>query len=541
MEDITTSFFINSLKVHIESSINKFKGSQDLIFHNNFDNIFLNPIFINNIKLFRGIIIKNNLNFKTFWSHIGKYMKLTLVSLISKFQEDINDKNIVNDNNEINLIKIGEINLLKLNILIVGLNLIIFSDEKENENKDEIKRLLENYIEKEISNKKDFSLFIKNYLITISLLINNNKEINLSFLRYLSILFYNFETVFKESEIIKHLNIYIKQSINNPKYALNIYLNGAFDIKCYKNEKMNRSRSESIDNKEININNNTEKKNKKINDYFKKEAKKGKENTNNENITEEKNNFFKNSNCLKEKKLNSILSKNNEIINNEEDKENLKYLVSNESNKSLFNYGSNISKHSNSIFLSEGFSFFKYNNNENNNNLNIDETLNISKLFSKPLSELDNKESKENKRIAFRFPPFVKCFKTKKRKPLDKLKNFLFNSQMNIRKYIKVGNKNRENESINELRNIINLNFYGNEINDNNENLNNINENDQKENIVINTEDQENNQDEVLMAKTPIKENFKNPENKEINFKENINKIKKSWQILFSQNANFNP
>ena len=363
MEDITTFFFINSLKVHIESSINKFKSSQDLIFNNNFDNIFLNPIFINNIKLYRGIIIKNNLNFKTFWSHIGKYMKLTLVPLISNFQEDINDKNIVNDNNEINLIKIGEINLLKLNILIVSLNLIILSDEKENENKDEIKRLLENYIGKEISNKKDCSLFIKNYLITMSLLINNNKEINLSFLRYLSTLFYNFESVFNKNEIIKHLNIYINQSINNPKYALHIYLNGASDIKYYKNEKMNRSRSESFDNKEININNNTEKKNKKINDYFKKESKKGKENTNNENMTEEKNNFFKNSNCLKEKKLKPILSENNDIINNEEDKEKLKYLSSNESNKSLFNYGSNISKHSNSIFLSEGFSFFKYNNN----------------------------------------------------------------------------------------------------------------------------------------------------------------------------------
>ena len=538
MEDTTTLFFINSLKVHIETSINKFKDIQNLVFNDNFNNIFLNPIFINNIKLFRGIINKNNLNFKKFWNHIVKYMNLSLDSLISKFQEDINDKNSEKDIFCINLIELGEINLLKIKILNKSLNLIILNNEKENDNKDEIKKLLEIYIEKEIKNNKDFSLFIKNYLITIALLINNNKEINLSFLRYLSILFYNFESVFNKNEIIKHLNIYINQSINNPKYALQIYLNGAFDIKCYKNEKLNRSRSSSFDNKEININNKTDKKNKKINDYFKKEPKKGKENTNNENISKEKNKIFNNSNYLKENNLNEILNKNEQIINKEEDKEKIKNIISNESNKSLFNYGSNISKHSNSIFLSEGFSFFKHNG--NNDNFKLDDTLNLSKMFSTPLSELDNKENKKNKKIHFKFPSFIKCFKTKKRKPLDKLKNILFNSQMNIKKYIKVENKNKENESIKEIRNIINFNFYGDKINDNKNYLNNFNDDDDKESIVINIENKENNEDRILMAKTPIRDNFENQENKEINFKENINKIKKSWKILFSQNTNFN-
>ena len=271
-------------------------------------------------------------------------------------------------------------------------------------------------MEKKLKKKKDFSLFIKNYLIVITLLINNNKEINLSFLRYLSILFYNFESNFDKNEIIKHINIYINQSINNPKCALNIYLNGAFDKKFYKNEqneKINRSRGTSFDNKENNINN-TEKKYKKINDYFKKVSKKGKENTDEENILNEKNNIF-NSNCLKENNLNTILTHNNKIINKEEDKDKIKYFISNESNKSLFNLGSNISKHSNSIFLSNSISFFKYNNN-GNNNFNNDDNLNISKIFSTPLSELDNKENKENKKLRFRFPSFIKCFKTKKKK-----------------------------------------------------------------------------------------------------------------------------
>lgn len=546
MEDSIISFFINSLKVHIESSLNKFKDIPNLIFNKDFDNTFLNPIFINNINLFKGIINKNNLNYKIFWDHIGKFMNFSIEPLVQKFEEDIKEKkNLVNNNNdEENLVEIGEINLLKLKILNLSLNLIIFNEE-DNENKNEVKKLLEIYIGKEIKKKKDFSLFIKNYLIVITLLINNNKEINLSFLRYLSILFYNFESNFDKNEIIKHINIYINQSINNPKCALNIYLNGAFDKKFYKNEqneKINRSRGTSFDNRENNINN-TEKKNKKINDYFKKVSKKGKENIDEENILNEKNNIF-NSNCLKENNLNTILTHNNKIINKEEDKDKIKYFISNESNKSLFNLGSNISKHSNSIFLSNSISFFKYNNN-GNNNFNNDDNLNISKIFSTPLSELDNKENKENKKLHFRFPSFIKCFKTKKKKPLDKLKNILFNSQMNIKKYIKVENKNiKENESIKELRKIINYDFYGKEINDNQNILNNINKNcesGEKENIVINIDNKEENEDGLLMAKTPNKDDYDNYESKQMNFKENINKIKKSWKILFSQNINFNP
>ena len=116
---------------------------------------------------------------------------------------------------------------------------------------------------------------------------------------------------------------------------------------------------------------------------------------------------------------------------------------------------------------------------------------------------------------------------------------------MNIKKYIKVENKNiKENESIKELRKIINYDFYGKEINDNQNILNNINKNcesGEKENIVINIDDKEENEDGLLMAKTPNKDDYDNYESKQMNFKENINKIKKSWKILFSQNINFNP
>ena len=88
MEDCTTSFFINGLKVHIESSINKYEENKNIVFNKDFDNLFLNPIFINNINLFREIITQNNLNFQVFWNHIGKLMKSSMKNILIKFEEE---------------------------------------------------------------------------------------------------------------------------------------------------------------------------------------------------------------------------------------------------------------------------------------------------------------------------------------------------------------------------------------------------------------------------------------------------------------------
>ena len=120
MEDRTTLFFINGIKIHIKSSIDKVKDNNDILFNENFDNILINPLFINNINLFREIINKNNLNFKIFWNHIGKIMNTSIQSLIKKFQDEINIKKDISDKEEIenknkekNLIDTAEINLLK--------------------------------------------------------------------------------------------------------------------------------------------------------------------------------------------------------------------------------------------------------------------------------------------------------------------------------------------------------------------------------------------------------------------------------------------
>ena len=555
MEDRTTLFFINGIKIHIKSSIDKVKDNNDILFNENFDNILINPLFINNINLFREIINKNNLNFKIFWNHIGKIMNTSIQSLIKKFQDEINIKKDISDKEEIenknkekNLIDTAEINLLKLNILNLCLNLIINENldnlDKKEENKENFQNLLEELLQKAFKYNIDISLFVKNYIIILTLIINDNgKEINISFLKFLSFLFYNFESMFNKNEIIRQLNIYINHVINNPKSSLNNYLYGAFNKKKNKNVNNNRSRRGSFDNKDINVNNNNcEKKNKKIIDYFKKEPKYGKENENNKKIIKDKNNIIKQSNCLKNNSnLDNLLNNKKEFndneINNKNNKRKLEDLISNEDEQSLFNFGSNISKNSNSFFLSNSISFLKHNN-YNNSKLNLNDSLNMSKLFSTPISELNEKnENKENKKMPYRLTSLIKCLKSKKRKPLEKLRNILFNSQMNIKKYMTIENKNKQqnNEKIKELRKVVNLDFYGNKIED--KHYNSLTSEKTKKNL----ENKENKGDNVLMAKTPTKNVNMNTENIEMNIQDNINmnKMKKSWQLLFSQSINY--
>ena len=537
MEDITTSFFINGLKLHIESSLNKYKDNPNLIFEENFENIFLNPIFINNINLFREIIEQNNLNFKIFWNHIGKIMNKSINYLMNIFQNEIKIKkenlNKEENNEENNIIELSEINYIKLNILNICLYFITSEesdsfDSIKGDNKDKLKKLLEIYIKKEIKNSHDFTIFIKNYIIKLTLLINNNgMNINLEFLKYLLVEFYNFESIFNKNEQVKNLEIYINQVINNPRYSLNNYINGTSNKKINKKERICRSRGASFDIKDTY--NNTEKTNKKISDYFKKESNSSKENLNNKNTIKNKG-----TNNL----LNYIKEENNKLKDIKNNQGKILHFFNNPSNMSLFNIGSSISNHSNSFFLSEGFSFSK-NNNYNNSKLGLDDSISMSKLFSKPISELnenkENKENKDNKKMFLGFPCLIKRIQNKKRKPLERLRNKLFNSQMNIKKFMKIENKNENIEKVKELRNMVNLNFYG---NNNIKDIKNKNkENENIENIKDIENNNENNDKNILISKTPIKNENINNENNENNIKENFNliQLKKNWEILFSQ------
>lgn len=116
-------------------------------------------------------------------------MTKSLQALLNKFKKEIEETkdNILN-------VEAGRLNFLKLNILDTCFYLVTNGDNDNFETvkddyKDKLKNLIELYIKTEIKNNNDFSLFIKNYIIKITVLINNNgREINIGFLKYLLVL-----------------------------------------------------------------------------------------------------------------------------------------------------------------------------------------------------------------------------------------------------------------------------------------------------------------------------------------------------------------
>ena len=227
MEESSLSFFSNGIKLHIESSFKKLNEIESIIFNGDFEEILLNKIFINNINLFREIISQNNLNFPIFWNNIGKLMKPLVDDLINKFKEELNKEknNPVEDNKE--KIELGNINILKLKITNISFYLITNVDSDnflnvKSQEKDTLDKLLNSYIRLKQEKNDDFSEFIKNYIIKIALLINENSRIlNSGFLKYLSYAFYNIMQSITNNESIKHLKIYVDQVINNPKLEIN--------------------------------------------------------------------------------------------------------------------------------------------------------------------------------------------------------------------------------------------------------------------------------------------------------------------------------
>ena len=578
MEDYSSSFFINGFKFHIESSINKIKEikpitsshslyfqkgesleyleiinlwSHDLkikskknffkknIFKDDFDEIILNTIFINNINLFREIITQNNLHFPTFWSHIGKIMKNLIEEIINKSEEEIiEEKKNKNEDNKTR-IELGEINLLKLKIINISFYLITNVDSENflkevKQEKDALDKLFNSYIKLKQEKSENFSEFIINYIIKITLLINeNSRMINLGFLKYLSFGFYDKMQLYTSNEEIKHLKIYIDQVINNPRLELNKYLNfGALNKKINnKKERIGRSRGASFDIRDPNTNCNTpniniEKNNRKISEFFKKDKIVSSMN---------KSGSPKSSATKKEED-----KKDEKEIKNQESKiSSCSFLGKNLINPSgndlnLMNFASGISNISNLSAANNG--------GNGSNKISLDDSLNLSGLFSKSISEIEN--TNKFKKLFFKcpvVPTIVKNKQFKKKKPTDKLR-FKNKELVDIRKFI---NKKRKSENeekekeMKELREMINNSFYGNE-NENIDNIINIKEenNPKIKDIFIKKDELNKNQNkEILIMKTPNKIDLENQENMNDNINKNIdmNGIQRNLKTLFDQ------
>ena len=539
MEDYSSSFFINGFKFHIESSINKIKEIKPIIFKDDFDEIILNTIFINNINLFREIITQNNLHFPTFWSHIGKIMKNLIEEIINKSEEEIiEEKKNKNEDNKTR-IELGEINLLKLKIINISFYLITNVDSENflkevKQEKDALDKLFNSYIKLKQEKSENFSEFIINYIIKITLLINeNSRMINLGFLKYLSFGFYDKMQSYTSNEEIKHLKIYIDQVINNPRLELNKYLNfGALNKKINnKKERIGRSRGASFDIRDPNTNCNTpniniEKNNRKISEFFKKDK-----------IVSSKNKSGSPKSSATKKEEDKKDEK--EIKNQESKISSCSFLGKNLINPSgndlnLMNFASGISNISNLSAANNG--------GNGSNKISLDDSLNLSGLFSKSISEIEN--TNKFKKLFFKcpvVPTIVKNKQFKKKKPTDKLR-FKNKELVDIRKFI---NKKRKSENeekekeMKELREMINNSFYGNE-NENIDNIINIKEENNpkiKDIFVKNDELNKNQNKEILIMKTPNKIDLENQENMNDNINKNIdmNGIQRNLKTLFDQ------
>ena len=115
---LSLDFFKESITSYTQKTFSKFTSSPDIIYSPNFDNDFLNPIFVNLITLFGHLIVKNKIS--RLWSHVAENLLISSNSLIEIFKKEINSKTISKDQGNKSIIKDKEfanINLYKFEIL----------------------------------------------------------------------------------------------------------------------------------------------------------------------------------------------------------------------------------------------------------------------------------------------------------------------------------------------------------------------------------------------------------------------------------------
>ncbi len=98
----TYSFFEEGIKSYIDQSISKYTKTPEIIFERDFDNTFLNPIFINDLSLFKNLIQKNKLK-SEIWLLILEKMEQKISEVLSDFNISIEkiNKNICLAENKI--------------------------------------------------------------------------------------------------------------------------------------------------------------------------------------------------------------------------------------------------------------------------------------------------------------------------------------------------------------------------------------------------------------------------------------------------------
>ena len=422
------------------------------------------------------------------------------------------------------LMKLGEINILKLKILQITITILIREINpdinniiKNNYDKEKNYELINDYMidfvdkcEKiKDQTQIQYTIFIKTFVIQLVTIINKQgyKDINKFFLNKLLIVINNIKKHYSNS-YISDLIKYIEKLISNPdtflcRNAFTILKNASFKkIKP-------RSRNNSFDKNDPlynnNTNNNKNEKNRKIDEFMKKEEKES---------DSESEDF--------QKKLSSIISFKNSSTQ-------LLNLNNNNNNGCVpFSQSSAISNNSNLL---------------NSSRISLDDSMSIQggMYRSGSYSELLG----INSRLASQLPCVRNTKKEKEKKILEKFRKKIrikrdnkFNTNINR----KNSNENLDNIFGKEIRKIVNHNFYNNNTSTYDKENKNTTATENKKNS---DEDDKNNNNNInknsniLATKTPIKNGSEN--NNDIKDKiidiNNLkgNEIKKNLQILFNQ------
>ena len=274
---LSLDFFKESITSYTQKTFSKFTSSPDIIYSPNFDNDFLNPIFVNLITLFRHLIVKNKIS--RLWSHVAENLLISSNSLIEIFKKEINSKTISKDQGNKSIIKDKEfanINLYKFEILsfcqwmcIKGINDSSNLYDYNSENMNKILTMFQwlitfcNYKSNEIS----YVNFIQKFVLKIPFLINSiYTKFNVMYIRWVHSVLVKGE--FGNEELFNE----IKEIIESEKNKNNNAFAKMQQAPKESSSKLSRSRGASFDKADYtnfsSFDKKEEKKNYKLEKYF---------------------------------------------------------------------------------------------------------------------------------------------------------------------------------------------------------------------------------------------------------------------------------
>lgn len=274
---LSLDFFKESITSYTQKTFSKFTSSPDIIYSPNFDNDFLNPIFVNLISLFHHLIVKNKIS--KLWSHVAENIINSSNTLIEIFKKEINSKSISKEQGNKSFIKdkdLANINLYKFEILsfcqwicIKGINDSNYYDYNS-ENMNKILTMLQwlitfcNYKSNEIS----YVNFIQKFILKIPFLINSiDTKFNVNYIKWIHSVLVKGE--FGNEELFNEIKEIIDRETNKNNNAFAKMQQAPKES----SSKLSRSRGASFDKADYtnylsNFDKKEEKKNYKLEKYF---------------------------------------------------------------------------------------------------------------------------------------------------------------------------------------------------------------------------------------------------------------------------------